>query len=146
MSGRLTRFVLDANILLAAFAGRPSAPPALLLASVHNGDIEAVACPLLIEETRENLGKPYFRARLSELEAREALDAYAQLCVMFTDPEHVEPLLRDPEDDYLPALARTANATAIVTGDKDLLDHPALDPPAIDASAACELLSLKRPS
>jgi hypothetical protein len=35
----LNRLVLDANILLAALAGRPSAPPALLLAGVHNGEI-----------------------------------------------------------------------------------------------------------
>jgi putative PIN family toxin of toxin-antitoxin system len=143
----LTRFVLDANILLAALAGRSSAPPALLLAGVHNGDIEAVACPLLIEEIRENLAKPYFRDRLSELKAEEALDAYLELCVMLADPENVEPLLRDPEDDYLVALARAANAVAIVTGDKDLLDHPEeLDPPAIHASTACELIGLTKPS
>lgn len=142
----MTRLILDANILLAALAGRSSAPPSLLLAGVHNGEIESVACPLLIEEIRENLGKPYFRARLSELEAQEALDAYVELCVMLPDPENIEPLLRDPEDDYLVALARTAKATAIVTGDKDLLDHPDLEPPAIDASAACELTRLTRPS
>jgi predicted nucleic acid-binding protein len=114
----LTRFILDANILLAALAGRSSAPPALLLADVHNGDIEAVACPLLIEEIRENLAKPYFRARLSELEADEALDAYRELCAMLANPENIEPLLRDPEE---------------------------LDPPAIHASAACELIGLTKP-
>jgi predicted nucleic acid-binding protein len=63
------------------------------------------------------------------------------------DPEDIEPLLRHPEDDYLLALARTANATAIVTGDKDLLDRPEeLDPPAIHANAACELTGLTKPS
>jgi uncharacterized protein len=142
----LTRFVLDANILLAALAGRSSAPPALLLAGAHNGNIEAVACPLLVAEIRENLRKPYFRARLSELEAQEALDAYVELCVMLADPRDVEPLLRDPQDDYLVALARAAKARAIVTGDKDLLDHPQLYSPAIDASAACELMRLTEPS
>jgi predicted nucleic acid-binding protein len=65
--------------------------------------------------------------------------------VVLADPEDVEPLPRDPEDDYLVALARTAKAKAIVTGDKDLLDHPQLDPPAIDASAACELMRLTKP-
>lgn len=49
------------------------------------------------------------------------------------DPFAPKPILRDPEDDYLLALADAADAVLIVTGDKDLLDHPNLDPPAINA-------------
>jgi putative PIN family toxin of toxin-antitoxin system len=138
----LSRYVLDANIVLAAFAGLPGAPPALLLAGVHNGDLEAVACPLLVGEVRDNLAKPYFRALLSELEAQEAVDAYADLAVMLADPIDVERVLRDSEDDYLVALARASGAPAIITGDKDLLDHEGLRPLAIDARAACELIGL----
>jgi hypothetical protein len=33
----LSRYVLDANIVLAAFVGTLASPPALLLAGVHNG-------------------------------------------------------------------------------------------------------------
>ncbi len=40
------------------------------------------------------------------------------------------------------ALARTAKAEFIVTGDKDLLDHIDLQPPAINARNACELLGV----
>lgn len=138
----MTRFVLDANILLAALAGSPASPPALLLTAVHDGDIEAVTCPLLIEEIRENLEKPYFRKRLSELQASEAIDAYSAVAVMFDNPADVETVLRDPEDDYLLALARGSNAQAIVTGDKDLLDHPGLTPRALDPRSACELAGL----
>jgi putative PIN family toxin of toxin-antitoxin system len=138
----LSRYVLDANIVLAAFAGRPGAPPALLLAGVHNGDLEAVACPLLIDEVRDNLAKPYFRALLSELEAQDAVEAYSDLAVMLADPIDVQPVLRDSEDDYLVALARTSSAQAIISGDKDLLDHPGLHPQAIEAREACELIGL----
>jgi putative PIN family toxin of toxin-antitoxin system len=138
----LNRFVLDANIILAALAGRSDAPPALLLAGVHNGELETVACPLLIEEIRDNLEKPYFRARLNELEAHEALEAYSAVAVMHSNPTDVEPVLRDPDDDYLVALARDSNAEAIITGDKDLLDHPELAPRAIDARSACGLAGL----
>jgi putative PIN family toxin of toxin-antitoxin system len=138
----LSRYVLDANIVLAAFAGRPGAPPALLLAGVHNGDLEAVACPLLIGEVRDNLAKPYFRALLSELEAQEAVEAFSDLAVMLADPIDVEPVLRDSEDDYLVALARASGSQAIVTGDKHLLDHVGLRPLAIEARAACELIGL----
>jgi predicted nucleic acid-binding protein len=58
------------------------------------------------------------------------------------DPAEVTALLRDPDDDYLVTLARTAGAEAIITGDRDLLDHHGLQPPAIDARAACELIGL----
>ncbi len=138
----MRRFVLDANIVLAALAGRAGAPPALLLTGVHNGDLDAVACPLLIEEIRENLGNPYSRARITEQEAAEAVEAYEAVCVMFADPADTTPVLRDPEDDYLPALALTSGARAIITGDRDLLDHAGLRPPAIDARTACELTRL----
>jgi putative PIN family toxin of toxin-antitoxin system len=138
----LSRFVLDANIVLAALAGRPDTPPALLLAGIHNGDLEAVACPLLIEEVRNNLEKPYFRARLTELEAREAVDAYSAVAVMLANPTDVEPILRDAGDDYLVALARKSEAEGIITGDNDLLDHAGLSPQAIDARSACGIVGL----
>ncbi len=57
-----------------AGGGRPTAPLALLLAAVHNGDFESVACPQLIQEVREGLQKPYFRAKLNALEAMEAVE------------------------------------------------------------------------
>jgi predicted nucleic acid-binding protein len=79
---------------------------------------------------------------LSELDAREALEAYSDLAVMFADPTDVEPVLRDPDDDYLLALASASGAEAIITGDKDLLDHAGLRPPAIEARAACERIGL----
>jgi uncharacterized protein len=62
---------------------------------------------------------------------------------MLADPKDIEGVLRDPDDDYLVALAQEAGAEAIVTGDKDLLDHAGeLEPRAINARDACELLGL----
>lgn len=137
--------MLDANVVLAALAGTPSSPPALLLAAVHSGEVQAVACPRLIEEVRENAGKDYFRARLSELEVDEAIGAYREAAVMFDDPAEIKPVLRDSQDDYLLELACDAGAEAIVTGDKDLLDHPGLRPPALDPRSACERIGLVAP-
>jgi hypothetical protein len=54
----LNRYVLDANIVLASFVGTLASPPALLLAGVHNGDLEAVACPLLLDEVRDASPSP----------------------------------------------------------------------------------------
>jgi predicted nucleic acid-binding protein len=50
-------------------------------------------------------------------------------------------VLRDPTDDFLVALAIAGRADAIVTSDRDLLDHAGLRPPAINARA-CELLQI----
>lgn len=58
------------------------------------------------------------------------------------DPSSPPPVLRDPSDDYLLALAQAAGADAIVTGDHDLLDHQGLHPPAVTAREACRRLGL----
>ncbi len=54
-------------------------------------------------------------------------------------------MLRDSSDDYLLALARSSKAEAIVTGDKDLLDHAGLQPPAISAREATRRLAQPPP-
>jgi uncharacterized protein len=94
----------------------------------------------LLGEFRDGLEKPYFRAQLSESEAHEAFDAYSAVAFMFPDPKSAEQVLRDSEDDYLLALARDSGAEAIITGDKDLLDHPGLRPQAIDPRSAWRLI------
>jgi predicted nucleic acid-binding protein len=66
----------------------------------------------------------------------------ASLALHLPDPESPAPVVRDAGDDYLVALARTANATVIVTGDRDLLEHKQLEPAAINARQACETLGL----
>lgn len=104
---------------------------------------EAVVCPKLLAELRKALRKPYFRDKLSAEEARKAVKRIEMVAVALEDPAGIEPTLRDPKDDYLLALGRLAGAEAIVTGDKDLLDHKAqLDPPALNLRGACELLGL----
>jgi predicted nucleic acid-binding protein len=62
--------------------------------------------------------------------------------IVFSDPDDIEPILRDPTDDYLVALARDAGAEAIVSGDNDLLEHADLEPPAIRPRRACDVLGL----
>ena len=48
-------------------------------------------------------------------------------------PDEVAPpaFTRDPDDDYLIALARAHNADVIVSGDKDLLTWPEQQPPVV---------------
>jgi len=139
----LKRFVVDASTLVSGVASRPTgSAPALLLSAVIDVDFEAVVCPRLMEELKQALTNAYFRDRFGAEELEEIAEALEETVVMREDPKKVEPILRDPSDDYLVALAREAGAEAIISGDLDLLDHTDLDPPAINARKACEMLGL----
>jgi putative PIN family toxin of toxin-antitoxin system len=137
----LKRVVIDPNVLLSALVGKPDAAPALLLDAVHDHGLEMVACPMVMAEVRENLEEPYFRALLDQREAEQAASALERIAVMLADPVDPEPVLRDSSDDYLLALARSGDAEAIVTGDKDLLEHAGLQPLAISAREAIDRLA-----
>ncbi len=142
----MTLLVIDASTLLSGLLSAKDSPPALILdAALRDESLQAVACPTLIGQVERGLSKPYFQARLSTIDSLQALARIEGAAVMLPDPLDPEPILRDSTDDYLLALARTAGAEAIVTGDRDLLEHPGLKPPAIDARSACELLGLIEP-
>lgn len=138
----MTRLVLDTSALLSGAVATPTRPLGRLLAAARAGSFELIACPLIFKEFRRGAAKPYFRRRLTAAEANELLNAFELLAIMLPDPVAPPAVVRDPNDDYLIALAIAGNADAIVTGDRDLLDHPNLHPPAINAHAACELLGL----
>jgi uncharacterized protein len=138
----LTRLVLDTSVLLSGAVSAPTSPPAVLLTAARAATFEVVACPRLFLEFERGLQKDYFRSRLDAAEAAELLDAFHLLCITLPDPPVLRRVLRDPTDDYLVELAQASRAEAIVSGDADLLDHDRLQPPAIHARAACELLRL----
>jgi hypothetical protein len=51
-------------------------------------------------------------------------------------------IIRQPRDRARIRQWRQSHGRAIVTGDRDLLDHPGLNPPALTVRAACELLDI----
>lgn len=140
----MKRLVLDPNALASGIVDPHSdRPPRLVFEALEDLAFEVVVCPKLLVELRKTLRKPYFREKLSGEEARKAVRRIEVVAVAFDDPTDVEPTLRDPKDDYLLALARQAGVEAIITGDKDLLDHEGqLKPRAINLREACDLLEL----
>jgi putative PIN family toxin of toxin-antitoxin system len=136
----LTRLVVDASALVSGIIGAEDTPPAVLVDAIFDRAFEAVVCSKVLTEVQRALGRPYFQARISSAELDQILRALARACAVLRDPRDPPRVLRDPDDDYLVALARTARARAIVTGDKDLLDHAGLHPPALTPRAACEFL------
>jgi putative PIN family toxin of toxin-antitoxin system len=140
----LKRLVLDPNTLVSGITAiRSGSPPAQLVRAMQAMRFEVAICPEILREVNKALRKPYFRERVTATEAHRAVVRIEEVAISFDDPSEVPAALRDPKDDYLLALAREAQAEAIVTGDKDLLDHDKeLNPPAISAPDACELLEL----
>jgi uncharacterized protein len=139
----LKRLVVDASTLVSGVASRPGGgAPWLILAALLDFDFEAIVCPRLIGEFRDALTNKYFRERFDPDDLAEIVANVKEAAMQYKDPKEIAAVLRDPDDDYLVALARGSGADAIVTGDRDLLDHPGLKPKALDARAACKLLGL----
>ena len=139
----MKRLVLDPNTLVSGIAAlKAGSPPAQLIRAMQAMQFEIAICPEILREVGKALRKPYFRDRVPAAEARLAVTRIGDVAISFDDPVDVKPILRDPSDDYLVTLAKAAGAEAIVTGDKDLLDHTGLQPPAINPREACELVEL----
>ena len=113
--------VLDVNVLVSAGLSRRGAPAHFLAppgtnrcsSSYHEaaqrapGGPAARALPTLPQRARGD------RIRRRDQPARRAV----------ADPAQPPAVLRNPDDDYLVALARAGQVSVIVTGDLDLTDH-----------------------
>jgi putative PIN family toxin of toxin-antitoxin system len=111
--------VLDVNVLVsAALSG--AGPSAHLVAAMRDGRLSVVACPSLLAELGDVLQRERFRQFLSLEEAEEYAAEIEGMCRVVEDPQAVPQVLRDPDDDYLVALAGGSGAEAIVSGDLDL--------------------------
>ena len=119
--------LLDANVLISAVLSA-TGPCADLLRLVRAGRVDAVVSPGLLEE----LNGVLFRAKFARLLPRDAAQRYLEelptLCRLIPDARAVPGVTRDPQDDYLVALAVAAGVDVLVSGDKDLL---AVDPAVV---------------
>lgn len=126
----MIRVVIDANVLVSALVG--AGPSSRIVAAVFTSEqLDAVVCPLLVAEVADVLARPRIRKRVPVERAEEFLDNVAILFDLVDDPADIEPLLRDPDDDYLVSLARQHDVDWIITGDKDLLEWPNPSPEVI---------------
>jgi uncharacterized protein len=100
----LERVVIDPAVLVSAFIS-PLGIPAALWQAVRDERFEMVTCPRLLAELTAVLQRPKFRryATLDEVNAFVAEVArYGTRLADVDDPPRVS---RDPNDDYLVALA-----------------------------------------
>lgn len=95
-------------------------PPAEIVRRARSGVIEIVVSPHLLSELASVLARRKLRRYVTAEEASEYVRGLARIGISVADPPREGPITRDPNDDYLVALARTSGADALVSGDRDL--------------------------
>jgi putative PIN family toxin of toxin-antitoxin system len=107
----------------------PYGSPARVVEAVADDAITAVVTQHLLDELAAVLIRPKFRRWISVADAIAFVESLGGHADLRDDPGPSESEVRDPDDDYLVALAEAADAV-IVTGDDDLL-AAAIEPSAI---------------
>jgi putative PIN family toxin of toxin-antitoxin system len=135
------RVVLDANVLVSAVISTAGPPREIVTAWVDER-FELIASPELLDELRDVLQRPRLRRWVSLETATEFIAGLAEDAVIVEDPPSRPALTADPDDDYLVALARTAQADYLVSGDHHLLELVDPEPPVLTPREFLDLLAV----
>ena len=111
-------FVIDTNTLISAFIFRYSSPRKAFEMAIRNGKV--FVSLETYNEFSEVLLRPKFDKYISLEEKLLALKQFKELAV-FSEISETITACRDPKDNKFLELAVAANASCIITGDKDLL-------------------------
>jgi len=125
------RAVVDVNVLISGALSAKGSPAEILRAS-RDGQFELIVSELLLAELKRTLAYPKLRQRIAPEKADAFVNWVRDDGTIAEDPTSPPPVSsRDPDDDYLLALAIDRSAY-LVTGDQDLLvlsnDLPILTP------------------
>jgi putative PIN family toxin of toxin-antitoxin system len=110
------RLVVDPGVFVSALIGPPGSPPDLVVQAWIDDHVEAVASPALVVDLRLVLMRPKFRRWFDETAARQLVERIERHATVLPDVDSPHAITRDPADDYLVALARAAEAVALVSG------------------------------
>ena len=136
----MLRAVVDVNVLVSATL-TPGGTPHRLVERWLEGLFELVISPALLAELERVLARPEVADRTDRSVIEALSTSVREGALLVEDPAtHGRLVPRDPADDYLVALARTAGAHAIVTGDRHLLELEGLHPPVLTPAAFVEAL------
>ena len=125
------RAVADVNVLISGVLSAKGSSAEILRAS-RDGQIELVVSEMLLTELKRTLAYPKLRKRIPPEKAAAFVNWVRDHASVAEDPAGPPPVSsRDPDDDYLLALAINRRAY-LITGDQDLLvlstDLPILTP------------------
>ncbi len=136
--------VLDANVFVSAAIQRGASHRIVQSWLTGTASFELVMCPALLAEIRDVLTtRPRLRKWISLETATLFVDTIATLVDLVGDPVAIDAETRDADDDYLIAVARANDVDLIVSGDKDLLQWEAQQPPVMTPSEFEERFSLR---
>jgi putative PIN family toxin of toxin-antitoxin system len=114
------RVVLDPNIVISGVLSSQGAP-ANVLRALAAGEFELIVSSALLDELERALGYPKLRRQIDDAAPAALVRWLADSATHAADPATEPPMhSRDPDDDYLVALA-AAHRAALVSGDKHLL-------------------------
>lgn len=118
----MRRLVLDTNILVSAALRNGSVPHRALLKA--RMEAKLLASDETLAEFRSVLLRNKFDRHVARVLRMELVEEYARLCTLVPIRAPIR-ACRDPRDDKFLELAVDGRASAIVTGDADLLAlHP----------------------
>jgi putative PIN family toxin of toxin-antitoxin system len=127
----LLRAVVDVGVIVSGVL-TATGPPGRTLDRWRNGEFDLVVSPSLLAELERVLAYDKIRSRIRPDEAEQLVDELRRHAVIVDDPEEIERgVTRDPNDDYLVALARSAGADVLVSGDPHITQVIGLEPPAL---------------
>jgi uncharacterized protein len=124
------RVVLDPGVLVSAVLAT-GGPPAEIVDRWREGEFDVIVSPKLLDELEGVLLRPRFRTAVDESTARTFVTALSAEALFVEDPDDPPAVTPDPNDDYLMALASTARADAVVSGDAHLTGMVAPEPPVL---------------
>jgi uncharacterized protein len=122
------RVVVDPGVFVSALIGPPGSPPDVVVQAWIDDRVEVLVSPALLAELRLVVMRPKFRPWFDETTAHQLVERIERHATMLPDADLPSAITRDPADDYLVALARAAEAVAIFSGDRDLLEAGLVDP------------------
>ena len=137
----MTRAVLDPNVLVSAFISQHGSSPDRLVRAWREGAFELVVSPQLIAELTDVLGRPKFALQASQGRADAYIAAIVGDAIRVDDPQDPPSVSPDSGDDYLIALAKTAGADVIVSGDRHLTELTDTTPPVLTRRQFAEQLT-----
>lgn len=134
------KLVIDTNVLISAALSAQGAPARLVRCALAQHKL--VFSQATLDELRTRLYRPKFDRYIS-LENREHVLHDMSAAALWVDVGEPAVYCRDPEDDKFFEAALKAQADYLVSGDKDVLEAPAvLGLRIISAQQALKVLAL----
>jgi uncharacterized protein len=137
------RAVVDPGVLVSAFIGRQGSVPDRIVRAWRADGYELIVLPALLTELAAVLARPRFAQTARGGRADDFVEALRLGGTLVADPPGGQPITRDPKDDYLVRLARAADASVLVCGDRDLLEALVSDPIVISPRAFVDQLDAR---